>query len=122
MRAVHAPKRSKDVRVGYIAFALCLEELLSGPCTARALAEHSGLHYRTACRLLRTMHDKKVAHIAGWEKDSLGRCAVAAYGLGPGNDAKRTTKSREEVNRGFRSRRAAAPMNGTPFAGLGARA
>jgi hypothetical protein len=109
-----------DVRVSHITFTLILEELLSGPCTARTLSEHSGMTHRSVLRLLRTMHAKKVAHIAGWERDSIGRFGIAAWGLGPGRDAPRINKPRTEVNRDFRANAARMALRGTAFQGLGA--
>jgi hypothetical protein len=109
-----------DVRVSHLTFTLILEELLSGACTAKALADHSGMTHRSVLRLLRTMHAKKVVHVAGWEKDVLGRFGVAAWALGCGRDAPRITKPRQEVNRDFRARQARSALAGTAFQGLGA--
>lgn len=110
----------KQVRLSHITFALVLEELMSGPCTAMHLAEHSGMGHRYVRRLLRTMREKKLAHIASWEKDSRGRQVVMVFALGHGRDAPRRTKSREAVNRDYRNKAAQAPLRGTPFYGLGA--
>lgn len=112
---------SKQVRLGHLTFALLLEELLAGPCTVPELADHSGMSHRYVCRLLRTMHSKKVVHIAGWGKDSIGRQAqVRVYQLGPGRDKPKPTKTRQEVNAAYRKRAARVDLSGTPFAGLGA--
>lgn len=110
--------KADQIRLSYITFTLLLEELLSGPCTARSLSDHTGMGHRYMCRLLRTMHEKKVVHIAGWDKDSLGRNGVRVYGLGAGKDAKRVTKSKAECNRDYRRRASGSALAGTPFAGL----
>lgn len=114
------PKKKRQTRLSHVTFAMVLEELLSGATTCKTIAEHSGLSHRYVCQLFRTFHARKVVHIAGWEKDSLGRIAVVAYGLGPGKDAKRPSKPRQQVNREYRVRRDRSQLAGTPFYGLGA--
>lgn len=112
---------TKQIRLSHLTFALLLEELLSGPSTVSALAEHSGMSHRYLCKVMKAMHGKKVVHISGWEKDSIGRQAqVRVYGLGPGRDKPRPIKTRQEVNEAYRRRAAKAEFVGTPFAGLGA--
>jgi hypothetical protein len=112
----------KQTRLSYLTFAMLLEELLSGPCTAKHLSEHTGMGHRYMCRLIDALHTKRVVHIAGWDKDALGRVAVRVYGLGPGKDAQKKTKPRHQVNREYRAKEAMAPLRGTAFYGLGARA
>lgn len=112
---------AKQVRLNHLTFTLLLEELLSGPTTVPSLVEHCGMSHRYICQLLRTMHAKKVVHVSGWEKDSIGRVGVKVFALGAGKDAPRPRKPRAEVNRDYRMREARAPMAGTHFAGLGAR-
>ena len=110
-----------QVPLSCITFALALEELIAGPSTAHSIAEHSGMNYRTACRLLRALHGKKLVHISDWDKDSLGRMGMrAVFSLGHGRDAKRAAKPREQVNRDYRNKVARAALAGTPFMGLGA--
>ncbi len=115
--------RTKEtVKCSYVTFALLLEELLSGPSTAKTLAEHTGMGHRYMCRLLRTLYDKGVIHVAGWERDAIGRMGVAVYALGHGKDAKKPLKSRTQIQRDWRKKNAAAPiastLAGTPWAGL----
>lgn len=108
----------KQVRLSHITFALLLEELMSGPCTAKHLSEHTGMGHRYMCYLLQTLYSKKLVHIASWEKDAIGRYGVRVFALGSGKDAKRQTKTRQAVNRDYRERAANAPLKGTPFYGL----
>jgi DNA-binding transcriptional ArsR family regulator len=112
-------ERTKQVRLSHVTFALLLEELMSGPCTAKHLSEHTGMGHRYMCSLLRTLKAKGLVHIASWEKDSVGRYGVKVYALGYGRDAKRQVKPRQQVNREYRIKAAMAPMKGTPFYGLG---
>jgi hypothetical protein len=107
-----------QVRLSHLTFTLVLEELVSGPCTAQALADHSGMLPKTVRLLLRTMRAKKLVHIAGYEKDTRGRLNVLVYGWGYAKDAKRQPKPRAQVQRDYRARASAAILSGTPFAGL----
>lgn len=109
------------VYLSHISFTLALEEMLSGPFTTKALAERTGMGHRYVNRWVKVMHGKKVVHIAGWEKDVLGRQSqVRVYELGAGKDKPRPTKPRSEVNRDYRAKQARRVLTGTPFAGLGA--
>ena len=107
-----------EIRLSHLTFTLILEEMLSGPCTAKGLAEHSGLGHRVICHLLKIMYAKKVVHVSGWDRDAIGRVGVKVYALGSGKDAKKPNKPRQEVNREYRNRAAQAPLKGTPFYGL----
>lgn len=110
--------KKEQARLNYLAFTGFIEELVSGPSTSAALTEVTGLHFRTVNRLLRLMHERKLIHVSGWEKDALGRIGVRVYSFGAGKDAKRPNKPREQVNRDYRERAANAPLKGTPFYGL----
>ena len=110
--------RKEIVKLSYLTFALLLEELLSGPATAKALAEHTGMGHRYMCRLLKVLHSKRVIHISGWERDAIGRMAVRVYALGVSKDVKKPTKPRATINREYRAKAAGAFLTGTPFAGL----
>ena len=123
MRETTKPAKKRQVRLGYLVYAMVLEEMLSGPVTARAIADHTGLGHRYVCRMLKAMHQRKVVHLSGWDKDVIGRNGVRVYSLGPGRDVpKPAPKPREEINRTFRLKAARAVTAGTPFYGLGARA
>lgn len=109
------------VKLSRDSFAAILAELMSGPSTSIALADVSGMGHRYVNALMRTLHNKHVVHIAGWEKDSLGRQGMrTVWALGHGRDAKRekVTKPRAQVQRDYRERRQMAPLKGTPFYGL----
>lgn len=110
--------KKPTVRASYLSFALLLEELLSGPSTAKALADHTGMGHRYMCRLLATLYSKKVIHISGWERDALGRAGVRVYALGQGKDAKKPLKTRQAINRDHRRKVSRDPLKGTPFYGL----
>lgn len=116
-----AGQEKPQVKLSRDSFADILAEMLSGPCTSTALADASGMGHRYVNRLMKTLHGKGVVHIAGWEKDSLGRQGMrTVWALGHGRDAKRekATKPRAQVQRDYRARQQMAPLKGTPFYGL----
>lgn len=114
------PKKKRQTRLSRHSFAAVVGEMLAGPCTAQDLVRASGMTHRYILTMLRTMREKQVAHVSGWEKDAVGRIAVATWSLGAGKDAKRPTKARQEINRDYRASMQRRPLKGTPFYGLGA--
>lgn len=114
-------EKKAQTRLSHDSFAAILEEFLSGPCTATALVQASGMTHRYVNKLLRTMKARKIVHVSGFEKDAIGRNGVKVYALGAGTDAKkeRTNKPRAQVQREFRARRRSRDLlQGTPFQGL----
>lgn len=85
-----APPRGKEqVKLNAVMFAEMLGELLEGPCTAKDLADHTGMHILTVQRSLRPMHRRKLVHISGYEQDASGRWVIRVFKWGIGSDAKR---------------------------------
>lgn len=117
-----APKGKKQVKLNGVMYAMLLEEMLSGPCTAQHLADYTGMATLTIQRLFRAMYQRGVIHIAGWERDCNGRYVIRVFGLGPGRDVKSPKKTKAEINRKHRERAAYKAMQPAtnPFAGLGA--
>lgn len=68
--------------------------LLRGPCTARRIAQETGLHQKTVYELLRAMSKYEAAHISAWQEDTLGRQSIAVFSLGGGSDAARRVARR----------------------------
>lgn len=95
----------KRVRISHLTTAKVIKALLDGPCTAHEIVAASGLHIVTVYEFLRTMRKIKVAHIASWDSDSLGRDCIAVFALGPGRDAKRRRYTRAEIARRYRDRK-----------------
>jgi hypothetical protein len=85
-------------------FALLVKAMIDGTMTCRELAEHTGLHYLTVLHYTKAMHKAGAAHIAAWDHDSLGRCSIRVYMLGPGKDAKKTRRNRKEACAGYRTK------------------
>lgn len=110
--------KKRQKRLSRDSFAAILDEFLTGPCTATTLAAASGMGHRYVNALIRTLHAKRVVHIAGYEKDAIGRFGIKVWGLGPGRDAKRPTKPRTDTNREYRIHRERHALKGTPFYGL----
>lgn len=112
-------EKKRQTRLSYDTFASILEEFLSGPATATALVQASGMTHRYVNRLLRAMYARKIIHISGYERDALGRSGTKVYALGAGKDAKKQAKSRVEMNRDYRNKRRSRDLlQGTPFQGL----
>jgi DNA-binding IclR family transcriptional regulator len=104
------PIGKKQTKLNALMFAMLLEELLSGPCTAQALAEHTGMALITTQRTLRTMYRRGALHIGGWERDAAGRYTVRVFALGHGRDAKKPIKTRLQMNREYRARKSMSPL------------
>lgn len=113
-------KGSSKPRLNSILFAMMLEELMEGPTTWTELSEKTGLCRGTVLAAVRAMRDKKLVHIAGWERDAGGRINVPAFQLGRKGDTPKPVKSRSAINRDQRAKLAAPALRGTVFAGLGA--
>ena len=110
------PVNKKQVKLNALMFAMMLEELLSGPCTAQHLADYTGMYVLTVQRTMRAMYGRGVVHIAGWERDLAGRHTVRVFGLGAGKDAKKPIKSRTQMNRDYLARKAMSALVNMPAA------
>ncbi len=78
------------------AYAEAIYSLHQGPCTVKDLVAESGMAYNTARKFVFSLRRRKLVHIAAWEKDTIGRFAVAAYGWGDSKDVKRPPKKTME--------------------------
>ena len=104
------PIGKKQLKLNALMFAMMLEELLSGPCTAKSLAEHTGLSLITVHRTLRALYRRNVVHIASWENDAANRCNVRVFGLGHGRDARKPVKTKAQSNKAYRLKAARRPL------------
>jgi hypothetical protein len=93
-------------------FALLVKAMIDGTMTCRELAEYTGLHYLTVLHYTKAMHKAGAAHVAAWENDSVGRCSIRVYRLGPGKDAKKPTRTRAQVCADRRARKRDAEFLG----------
>lgn len=93
------PTGIRQVKLNAVMFAMMLDELLTGPCTAKHISEVTGMAGLTVNRTFRAMYRRRVVHVAGWEKDAAGRHTVRVFALGPGRDAKIPKKSKAQMNR-----------------------
>lgn len=91
-------------RLNAVLYAMLLEELVAGPTTLHALCEVTGFERKTVRSILKAMHDRKLVHLSGYDKDSRGRAIVPVWTFGRGRDAKRQPKSHAENCRSFRER------------------
>ena len=87
-----------------VAFAIVVRELLDGPCTARELAEETGMRPETVLGWIRAMRRQHVIYVCHWVEDSQGRRGTAAYALGGKADAPRRPVPRQTVVRDYKAR------------------
>jgi hypothetical protein len=114
-----APPRGKiQVKLNASLFAMTIEEMMSGPTTAQAISDLTGMSIVTVWHLLRALKARKVIHIASYDDDAQGRKVVRVFGFGPGRDAKRPTPTRAERARRNRERQTALKLGGNMYAGL----
>lgn len=115
-----APPRGKyQVKLNAVMFAMMLEDLLAGPCTAQDIAQHTGMNILTVQRTFRQMYARKVVHISGWEQDAQSRWVIRVFSLGAGKDKKRPPpKSEAQRRREWREKVQAESLGGQMFAGL----
>lgn len=87
-----------------IAFAVVVRELLTGPCTARELAEETGMRHETVLGWIRALKRYRAIHVSSWVEDSAGRRGTAAYSLGDKPDAARRPMEPIDIKRRYRLR------------------
>jgi hypothetical protein len=98
-------KNPKHRRLNAALYAMALEEMAAGPSTRPELCEHTGLGDKTVQAIVRSLHQRRLIHIAAWEKDSLGRFTMAAFAFGRGADAKKPApKTATELSRAYKER------------------
>lgn len=95
----------KRVRISHLTTAQVIKTLLEGPSTAHELVTASGLHLVTVYEFMRVLRRLKIVHISGWDRDKIGRDAIAVFALGDGREAKRRILSRAEIARRYRERK-----------------
>lgn len=99
--------KAPKAKLNAMYFAIMLEALFEGPCTATEIARVTGFTRKTMVAILRTMYTRGVLHVAEWEKDIAGHNWVPVYGLGEGKDMARPGHmTQQEKNRRYAPRRA----------------
>jgi hypothetical protein len=83
------PRGQYQTKLNAVMFTMMIEELLSGPCTAKTIAEYTGMAVITVQRTLRVMHRRKIVHISGYEQDATRRWVIRVFSFGNARDAKR---------------------------------
>lgn len=97
-------------RLNAIVFTILLEELVSGPSNLHTLCEVSGLEKKTVRKVLKAMYDRKLIHLKAYEADRRGSFVVPLWAFGPGKDAERKIKTRAQVCKTYRQRKAMEQM------------
>lgn len=96
-----------------VAFAIVVRELLTGACTAKELAEETGMRHETVLGWIRAMKRQRAIYVSSWVEDANGRRGTAAYSLGDKPDAARRPLAASDIKRRYRLRakqRAAMPV------------
>lgn len=101
---------SKPVRLGPLSVAKITRALLDGPCSILELRLVSGLNISTLHEYMRALRKEGVVHICGWEKDATGRESLRIFKLGADKDAPRAKKSKAQIARECRKRKADAKL------------
>lgn len=90
------------IKVGALTYAKLIRELMEGPWSFVEMATNTGLHYHTVREYVNALHREGLVHIAGWDKDMLGRDCKPLWNFGQGRDKKRarlTAAQRQERHR-----------------------
>lgn len=106
MRARHTTQHA-------VAFAIIVRELLTGPCTAKELAEETGMRHETVLGWIRALRRQGAIYVSSWVEDTNGRRSTAAYSLGNKPDAARRPMPAIDIKRRYHLRvkqRAAMPI------------
>jgi len=98
-------------KINALTYAILLRELMDGDKNCHQLAEATGLNVQTIYDHTKAMYKIGVIHVHEWEADTKGRCAVRIYKLGPGKDAKKFTKTRQQVSADYRTRQKQILLN-----------
>lgn len=110
----HLPRvKREQKRMNPSAFTAMLAAMIERPCSVAYLSEITGLHEWTIRNYAKSLVVGRVAHIAGWEKDSMGRDVTALYKFGFGVNMPRTHKTGAQKQRESRAkaRRIAQELN-----------
>lgn len=100
------PGSRRGHKVNALIFSMLVKLLYEGTRTCAELAEETGLHKLTVYDWTREMHRQGIIHICMW--DGEGRTSVRIFKMGPGRDAKRPTKTRDQISAEYKARKKAA--------------
>lgn len=103
------PGSRRGHKVNAMTFSILVKLLYEGTRTCYELAEETGLHKLTVYDWTREMHRQGVIHICMWEGE--GRSSMRVFKMGPGKDAPRPVKTREQISADYKARRKAMKLN-----------
>lgn len=81
--------RRPPIKVNAMSYAKLVAAVVASPSTVHDLAEETGLHHLTVASHIQAMRRERLVHISAWEKDTLGRDAIAVWQWGHGRDRPR---------------------------------
>lgn len=96
----------KPVRLGALSMAKVVAALMRGPCSVPDLMALSGLSCNTVHEYMRALRKESVVHIGAWARDATGRESLRVYQWGAGKDAVRAKKTKAQIARECRQRKA----------------
>ena len=99
-------KGKSQTKINALSFALLTKHLLDGDLTRKELAEETGLHYVTVLRYCRALRKVGALYINDWRTDARGNSNVAVFKSGSKPDAPKRKKSKAEIGRDYRQRKA----------------
>ena len=85
-------------------FAKVAAALKTGTMSIQELADELECSYTFVMHTCKALHEQKVAHIAEWRQDSIGRHAIIIYKLGSKKDAVKPVQSNAEKSATYRSK------------------
>jgi DNA-binding Lrp family transcriptional regulator len=95
-------------KVNALTFSIMVKLLYEGTRTCTELADDTGLHKLTVYDWTREMHRQGIIHICMW--DGEGRSSVRIFKMGPGKDAVRPVKTREQIHAEYKARQKAKQL------------
>lgn len=101
-----ADNLKKPVRLGALSVAKVIAALMKGPCSVPDLMALSGLSSNTVHEYMRALRKEGVVHIGAWERDATGRESLRVYKFGAGKDVVRAKKTKAQIARECRQRKA----------------
>lgn len=103
-------KGKPQSKLNALTFAKLTKLLMEGDYTRQELAEETGLHYVSVLRYCRTLRAEGAIYIADWRLDGKGNMSLAVYKLGTKPDVPKPIKTKAQIARDYRGRKAMKEM------------
>lgn len=112
MKHIPRPDRrgKRQVKINCLSFSKLMRALMDGDMTLQELADETGLHYVSVLRYCRALRAEGVLYVADWRPDARGNLSLKVYKVGTRPDAPKPVKSKAEIARQYRARKAMREM------------